>query len=217
MNSPGQHNNSVPPVAHELKGSQPKFCSRSVAQPNQPATYQMPQCRNASGLQKIADGLHGYPELRLEDKQLLLDLAAALMNGELTAVRKVADRAQSDVRRLAALRDILAVLLAFAGQTAIELVPNEVVSAQLQPGGKNIEAIYVTLRCTRTQEAIGIPSHIGLPVQVYRMLPLGNQANNMLQADDRADPNMVFRRLSGLMAHSDATAPPPWENAPWQQ
>ncbi len=196
------------PIAEDLAGIRPKRCSQA------PATVpevELPPSRNATGLLRIANALKASPQLSLEEKQLVLELAAGLMSGDLTAVRRVTDRLHSNVRRLAMLRDVLASVLPTAGQNAVQLIPGEVFNAQLAPG-KTVEAVYVTLRCMRTNEAIGIPSHMSLPVQVFRLMSMGTTENRLLQPDERADPAMVFRRISGLMVHSDIMAPPP----PWQ-
>lgn len=185
-----------------------KACSRK---PTGEQPVIIPQSRNASGMKRIASVLGtSYPHLPSEDKQMILTLAAALMSGDLGLIRRTVDGLNANIRHLAMLRDTLGVIMHVSGQTSVQLMPGEIFTTNLGPG-KNVEALYFTLKCTRTNEAVGVPSHMAMPAQVFKTMFMGTD-NKVLQTDERSEPGMVFRRISGLMAHSDQSAPPP----PWQ-
>lgn len=130
------------------------------------------------------------------------------MSGELHVARQAVERLGSHIARLIYIRDSLSGILVHLGVTAVNIIPGQAFQAQVA-GSKPVEAVYVTLRCNRTGESIGVPSHPGINTQVFKMMSTGD-ATGLMQVDEKADHFAVFRRLSAMVAHADTSAPPPW-------
>lgn len=200
--------NGTPPspdILHELADIPAKVCSRL---PGPAAEVVLPESRNPELLEKLAAELRNHRLITIEDKQAIVDLAAALMTGELAIARRAVEKIGESARRLVYLRDVLAQLLVGQGFTAVQIMPTQTFLAP-PVAGKAPEALYFTLKAIRTKEAVGIPSLASIDPQVFRTINTSNDAG-LMQIDDRADCAVVFRRIAALLAHADTTAPPPW-------
>ncbi|MBY0550080.1 MAG: hypothetical protein K2W95_22585 [Candidatus Obscuribacterales bacterium] len=177
--------------------------------PGAPDEVTIPQeARNQVLLQKVAKILKTQRLIIPQDKQAIIDLGAALMSGELQVARRAVESLGSHIARLVFIRDSLSGMLMHLGVNAVQIVPGQAFQAPIT-GSKPVEAVFVTLRCNRTGEAIGIPSHPGVNTQVFKMFSTGD-GTGLIQTDEKADHPAVFRRLSAMMAHADTSAPPPW-------
>lgn len=191
---------------YELGNIPPKICSRM---PGAPEEVTIPEdVRNPELLKRIQDVLRQQKLIIPADKQAIIDLAVALMSGELYVARQAVEKIGAHVARLVYIRDCLSGILVSLGVSAVHIIPSQVFQAQV-PGQKSIEAVFVTLRCARTSEALGIPSHAGVNTQVFKLFSIGDDTG-LMQIDEKADHFAVFRRMSAMVAHADTSIPPPW-------
>lgn len=200
-------NSSSPPIMSEIESISAKRCSHLAAQSHQVDASPTNRSRNPLVLQRIVTALEQYYAITPQTKQDIFELAVSLLNGNLETMRRTANRFQREAQQLRHMRDILSGVLALVGENTVQFIQSEVVKVQLA-SGKKVEVVYLSLMCTRTKEAVCIPSHPDIPVEVYHMTSIGPETA-FWQHEKLANSHMVFRRLSSLIGNMTMTAPPP--------